>query len=153
MVKVGEKIKDLKATDQNGEEINLSDLKGKKLIIYFYPKDMTSGCTKEAQGFRDLADDFQKLGVRVLGVSKDPVKSHKKFEEKEKLNFTLLSDEDLVLNKYFGVWVEKNMYGKKYMGTRRDTFIIDEDGKLIKHFEKVKAASHPEEVLKFLKEL
>lgn len=141
------KAKDFKLQDQDGNWHSLADYKGKKVVLYFYPKDMTSGCTVEAQCFRDRMNDFKAFGIQVLGVSPDDVKSHKKFAEKEHLNFPLLADVDKEVVNAYGVWVEKSMYGKKYMGVQRDTFLIDENGVLIKHYEKVKPENHIEEVL------
>ncbi|PIR55221.1 thioredoxin-dependent thiol peroxidase [Candidatus Peregrinibacteria bacterium CG10_big_fil_rev_8_21_14_0_10_36_19] len=133
--------------DQDGKMHNLSDYKGKKVLLYFYPKDMTSGCTVEAQSFRDNLDELKSRGVVVFGVSKDDVKSHKKFCEKESLNFDLLSDESTEVCMAYGVWVEKSMYGKKYMGIQRESFLIDENGEIIKHYEKVKPEEHVAEIL------
>lgn len=144
----GKKAPVFKLPDQEGNMHALSDYAGKMVLLYFYPKDMTSGCTTEAQGFRDLAKEYKKAGITVLGVSVDSVKSHKKFCEKESLNFTLLSDEDKKVVEKYGVWQEKSMYGKKYMGTVRESFLIGGDGKILKHYEKVNPVAHPEEVLK-----
>ncbi len=124
---------------------------GQTVVLYFYPKDMTSGCTLEAHGFSDLADEFEKINVKVFGISIDPVESHKKFCDKEKLHITLLSDVDKKVVEAYGVWVLKSMYGKKYMGIQRDSFVIDSDGTIIKHFEKVKPEGHPQEVLAYLR--
>lgn len=137
-----------KLSDQDGKMHSLADYAGQTVLLYFYPKDMTSGCTTEAQGFRDLAKEYQKSGIVVLGVSIDNVKSHKKFCEKELLNFTLLSDEDKKVVEKYGVWQEKTMYGKKYMGTMRESFLIGADGRILKHYEKVNPVTHPGEVLK-----
>ncbi len=150
---VGKDAPDFKLPDQDGKVHSLKDYTGKYVLLYFYPKDMTSGCTKEAQGFRDNLDKLKKMDVVVLGVSKDPVEKHKKFEEKENLNFSLLSDEEGEVVEKYGVWVEKSMYGKKYMGIQRDSFLIGRDGKVLKHYVKVKAAKHPEEVVKDVGEL
>lgn len=139
--------------DEAGNMHQLADYKGKYVLLYFYPKDMTSGCTVEAQCFRDRMNDFRSFGVQVLGVSCDDIKSHKKFVEKEKLNFPLLADVDKKTVNAYGVWVEKVMYGKKYMGIQRDTFLIDPSGKIVKHYVKVKPETHIEEVLKDLKEI
>ncbi len=147
MPKLNEKAPDFKLEDQDGNWQSLADYKGKKVVLYFYPKDMTSGCTVEAQCFRDRMNDFKAFGIQVLGVSPDDVKSHKKFAEKERLNFPLLADIDKEVVNAYGVWVEKSMYGKKYMGVQRDTFLIDENGVLVKHYEKVKPENHIEEVL------
>ena len=132
--------------DQDGDKHKLSDYKGKWVLLYFYPKDNTTGCTKEACMIRDELPNFKKLKTIVLGVSADSVKSHKKFADKYGLPFTLLSDEDKkVLNKY-GVWAEKSMYGRKYMGTLRTSFLIDPKGKIAKVYQKVKPETHAEEV-------
>lgn len=137
-----------KLPDQDGKIHSLADYSGQIVLLYFYPKDMTSGCTTEAQGFRDLAKEYKKAGIVVLGVSIDSVKSHKKFCEKESLNFTLLSDEDKKAVEKYGVWKEKSMYGKKYMGIMRESFLIGKDGRIVKHYEKVNPIEHPAEVLK-----
>jgi len=133
--------------DQNGKTHSLKDYAGKKVLLYFYPKDDTPGCTTEACNFRDRLNDLKGHGVQVLGVSKDTVESHKKFVEKFHLNFPLLSDEDLTVIKAYDVWKERSMYGKKFMGVSRESFLIDEDGNIVKHYEKVKPAAHVEEVL------
>ncbi|MFD1164696.1 thioredoxin-dependent thiol peroxidase [Sphingobacterium daejeonense] len=131
-LKVGEKAPQFKGKNQHGEEVKLSDFKGKKIILYFYPKDNTPGCTTEACNFRDNYQILLKDGYEVIGVSIDSEQSHQKFISKFELPFTLLSDEDKKIVEDYGVWVEKNMYGKKYMGTARTTFIIDENG-IIQH--------------------
>ena len=125
---VGDKAPQFKSKDQHGNEVKLSDFKGKKVILYFYPKDNTPGCTTEACNFRDNYQSLVKDGIEVIGVSIDSEQSHQKFISKFDLPFTLLSDEDKKIVEAYGVWVEKNMYGKKYMGTARTTFIIDEKG-------------------------
>lgn len=143
---------DFKLKDQDEQERSLLDYRGQKVLLYFYPKDMTSGCTVEAQCFRDRLNELKGLGVQVLGVSVDDTKSHKKFADMHHLNFPLLADtEKKVVNDY-GVWVERSMYGKKFMGIQRDSFLIDEEGKIIKHYVKVKPESHVEEVISELKE-
>ncbi|NDE68393.1 thioredoxin-dependent thiol peroxidase, partial [bacterium] len=129
--------------DQNGKPHKLSDYLGKKVLLYFYPKDMTSGCTLEAQGFRDLLPKFTALDVAILGISIDDEKTHKKFCDKEELTFPLLADVDKKVVQAYGVWVEKSMYGRKYLGIQRDSFLIDETGTIIKHYEKVKPIEHP----------
>lgn len=144
------KAKSFSLPDQNGKIHSLEDYKGKKVLLYFYPKDMTSGCTVEAQRFRDSLSELKKHGVVVLGVSKDSIESHKKFCAKESLNFDLLADVELEVCKAYGVWVEKSMYGRKYMGIQRDSFLIDEEGNIIKHYEKVKPKTHVDDVLKDL---
>lgn len=141
---------DFSLPDQNGKIHKLSDYKGKKVILYFYPKDDTPGCTKEACNFRDDYSKYKKKGVVILGISVDPVKSHKKFEEKYELPFTILSDEKKeVVNKY-DVWKEKSFMGRKYMGIMRETFLIDEKGKIIKHFTDVKPDEHSKEILEII---
>lgn len=150
MLNIGVKAPDFKLPDQNGVEHTLSEYKGKKVILYFYPKDNTSGCTAEACNFRDRLPQIQEKGATVLGISKDSVKSHKKFESNYDLPFTLLSDESTETIQAYDVWVEKSMYGRKYMGIERSTYLIDENGIIIKTFQKVKATSHVEDVVKEL---
>ena len=147
MLEVGTKAPDFTLLNQNGEEISLSQYRGQKVILYFYPKDNTPGCTKQACGFAQLYPDFVKKGAVILGVSKDSVKSHKKFEEKYQLPFTLLSDPDLVAIQAYDVWKEKNMYGKKVMGVVRTTYLINEEGIIEKAYTKVKAAQNPNDML------
>lgn len=137
--------------DQNNEKQSLKDYRGKKVLLYFYPKDDTPGCTTEACSFRDHLNDFKKYDVQVLGVSCDSLESHKKFAQKFKLNFPLLADTEKEVVQKYGVWGEKSMYGRKYMGVFRDSFLIDEKGKIVKHYQKVKPAEHIEQVLKDLK--
>lgn len=132
-----------------GENTTLESYLGKYLVIYFYPKDDTPGCTAESCSLRDYNEDLMEEGIRVLGVSKDSVESHQKFKEKYNLNFELLSDESKELQQAFGVWVEKSMFGKKYKGTKRTTFIVNSEGRIIKVFEKVKTKTHGADVLKF----
>lgn len=144
---VGKPAPDFRLQDQDGNWHSLADYKGKMVLLYFYPKDMTSGCTVEAQCFRDRMGEFKGKGVQVLGVSTDDVKSHKKFEAKENLNFPLLADTDKEVVEKYGVWVEKSMYGKKYMGIQRDTFLIGPDGVVLKHYEKVKPENHVDQVI------
>ena len=152
-LKVGDKAPAFKLINQDGETISLIDLKGKPVVLYFYPKDNTSGCTKEACNFRDEFPKFRKIKAEIIGVSADSVESHKKFADKYKLPFNLLSDEkEEVLEKY-GVWQEKSMYGKKYMGIVRTTFVIGSDGKIKKIFPKVKVDNHNKEVMEALKEI
>jgi len=138
------KIK-LNASDNNS--YSLSDFSGKKIVLYFYPKDNTSGCTIEAKDFTCLKDDFAAKGYQIIGVSKDSVKSHQNFISKQELNLLLLSDVDTELIQAFEVWKEKSMYGKKYMGVERSTFILDESGKVIKEYRKVSSSKHAEQVL------
>ena len=147
MLKEGDKAPDFKSTDQNGNKVKLSDFKGKRVVLYFYPKDDTPGCTKEACSFRDADDVYRKKGIKVLGVSTDDEKSHQKFISKFQLPFDLLADTDKSIVESYGVWGEKSMYGKKYMGTNRKTFLIDEKGKIAKIFDKVNVSEHADEVL------
>ncbi|MGN6370646.1 MAG: thioredoxin-dependent thiol peroxidase [Phycisphaerae bacterium] len=135
-----------------GKALSLSEFKGKKVVLYFYPKDDTPGCTTEACNFRDSFADFKKAGAVILGVSPDAVKSHEKFRAKFDLPFPLLADPDHAVAEKYGVWKEKSMYGKKYMGIERSTFVIDSNGKIAKIFSKVKVPKHHEEVLSAIKE-
>ncbi len=151
MLEIGKKAPAFSLKDENGKNVSLNDFKGKKVVIYFYPKDMTSGCTQEACDFRDALPNFKKVKATVLGVSIDSTASHKKFADKYELPFTLLSDEKKEVVEKYGVWKEKSMYGKKYMGIERTTFIIDEEGKIQNIFPKVKVAGHVNEVMKILK--
>lgn len=150
MLETGIKAPDFTLLNQDGESVTLSQYLGKKIILYFYPKDNTPGCTKQACGFAQLYPDFNEKGAVILGVSKDSVKSHKKFEEKYQLPFTLLSDPDLVAIQAYDVWKEKNMYGKKVMGVVRTTYLINEDGIIEKAYTKVKAAQNPNDMLEVL---
>lgn len=136
-----------KTTNADGETVSLKDLRGQKVVLYFYPKDDTPGCTKEACSFRDAFAKFKKRGIAVLGVSPDSEASHKKFETKYKLPFTLLADKDHAIADAYGVWGEKKFMGRTYMGVQRTTFLIDEKGKIKKVFEKVKPEDHASEVL------
>ena len=147
MLEIGTKAPDFTLPDQNGDLHSLSDYRGKKVILYFYPKDNTPGCTKQACGFAERYPQFIEKGAVVLGISKDSVASHKKFEEKYGLPFTLLSDPELVAIQAYDVWQEKKNYGKAYMGVVRTTYLIDEEGKIAKAFDKVKAADNPEQML------
>jgi thioredoxin-dependent peroxiredoxin len=151
--KIGSKIKDFSLPSSGGGTWSLQDAKGRKLVIYFYPKDMTSGCTRQSQDFRDLHAAFRKAGVEVVGVSRDSVKSHDKFTEKENLPFPLLSDEDEKLCKLFDVIHEKSLYGRKYLGIERSTFLLDGSGILRREWRKVKVPGHAEEVLEAAKSL
>ncbi len=153
MIKEGKKAPAFKLKDQNGNIISLSNFKGKNVVLYFYPKDDTSGCTAEACNFRDELPAFKGLNAVILGVSPDSVESHKKFAAKYNLPFTLLSDGNKEVVQTYDVWKEKSMYGKKYMGVERTTFIIDGEGKIRKVFNKVKVPGHNEEVLEALKSL
>ena len=147
MLEIGTKAPDFTLPDQNGNMHSLSEYRGKKVILYFYPKDNTPGCTKQACGFAERFPQFTEKGAVVLGISKDSVASHKKFEEKYGLPFTLLADPELVAIQAYDVWQEKKNYGKTYMGVVRTTYLIDENGKIVKAFEKVKAADNPEQML------
>jgi peroxiredoxin Q/BCP len=151
LLEVGAKAPNFDTTDQDGKNVSLSDYKGKKVILYFYPKDDTPGCTKEACAFRDNFPEFKKLNVEVLGVSVDDENSHKKFAQKYNLPFTLLADTNKHIVEAYGVWGEKNMYGKTYMGTNRVTYLIDESGNIAAVFPKVKPENHAEELLALLK--
>ena len=153
MLKINSKAPVFSLPDQKGKIHKLSDYLGQYILIYFYPKDDTPGCTKEACTIGEAFPDFKKMKCKVFGVSVDSVKSHKKFVEKYKLPFTLLSDEKKKVVKKYGVWQEKSMYGKKYMGTVRTSFMIDPKGKIAKIYEKVKPEIHAKEVLDDLKEL
>ena len=137
--------------DSTKGELSIKDFEGKTLVLYFYPKDNTSGCTVEAEGFRDLYDEFKKLGAEVVGISKDTVKSHIKFKEKLNLPFELLADPERGVHREFDVLKAGKMYGKDVIRTIRSTFIFDKEGKLVKEFRDVKAKTHPEEVLEYLK--
>jgi thioredoxin-dependent peroxiredoxin len=151
MLEEGKKAPSFALKDQTGEVISLDSLKGKNVVLYFYPKDDTSGCTKEACNFRDELPKFSKLDAVILGVSPDSVESHRKFAEKYKLPFSLLSDEKIEICNKYGVWQEKSMYGKKYMGVVRTTFIINDKGIIKKIFPKVKVDEHNTEVMEALK--
>ena len=153
MLEVGIKAPDFKLLDQNGKEVSLSDYRGEKVILYFYPKDNTPGCTKQACGFRDLYPQFTEKGAVVLGVSKDSVASHKKFKEKYQLSFPILSDTELQVIQAYDVWKEKKLYGKVSMGVVRTTYLIDENGIISKAFGKVKAAQNPEQMLEELNDI
>ena len=147
MLETGKKAPDFTLPDQNGDMHSLTDYLGKKVILYFYPKDNTSGCTKQACGFADRYPQFKEKGAVILGVSKDSVASHKKFEEKYGLPFTLLSDTELDVIKAYDVWKEKKNYGKVSMGIVRTTYLIDEKGYIVKAMDKVKAADNPKDML------
>lgn len=145
MLEAGSPFPEFSLLDENGNTVTLADLKGQKTVVYFYPKDDTSGCTAEACEFRDTLPTIP--GAKVVGVSPDNSKSHRKFADKYNLNFTLLADTEQILCNAVGVWVEKSMYGKKYMGVERTTFILDADGKVAKVFNKVKPQGHAAEVV------
>ena len=150
MLEIGTKAPEFSLPDENGEIRNLSDYKGKKLILYFYPRDNTPGCTKQACGFADLYPQFSEKDVEIVGISKDSVASHKKFKEKYSLPFTILSDTELQTIQAYDVWKEKKLYGKTSMGIVRTTYLIDENGVIIKALDKVKAAENPKEMLGLL---
>ena len=151
MLEIGTKAPDFTLPDQDGNMVTLSSLQGQKVVLYFYPKDNTAGCTKQACNFGELFPQFREKGAVVVGVSKDSVASHKKFQEKYHLPFTLVSDTELTAIKAYDVWQEKNMYGKKTMGVVRTTYLIDEKGIIVKAFSKVKAADNPQQMLDELK--
>ena len=144
----GDKAPDFTAKDQDGKKVSLKDFRGKKVVLYFYPKNFTPGCTTEACNLRDNYADLKEAGMVVIGLSPDEAESHKKFEEEYELPFTLLADPDKKIIEKYGVWGEKNMYGKKSMGLFRTTFLIDEKGVIYKVFKKPKTAVHSEEILK-----
>lgn len=146
-LKPGQKAPAFSANDQDGNEVTLASLKGKKVVLYFYPKDMTPGCTKEACNLRDNYKTLQKKGYEVFGVSTDNEKSHRKFIDKENLPFRLLADPDKVIHDAYGTWIEKSMYGRKYMGTARVTYIINEKGIIESLIEKVKTDDHAAQIL------
>jgi peroxiredoxin Q/BCP len=147
MVEDGKKAPDFSLPDADGQPVRLASLKGHPVVIYFYPKDDTSGCTAEAKGFTCLAADFRKAGAEVLGISPDSPASHRKFQDKYDLSVRLLADEERKAAEAYGVWVEKSMYGRKYMGIERSTFLVDGAGKIARVWRKVKVPGHAEEVL------
>ena len=146
MINEGDRAPALEVETSSGETIDLS-LPGSTLVLYFYPKDDTSGCTRQAQDFTALGDEFRKANVKVVGVSRDPMKKHQKFIGKYDLTVPLASDEDGQISDAFGTWVQKSMYGRKYMGMERSTFLIDRDGRVLKEWRKVKVPGHVEDVL------
>ena len=148
MIKIGDKMPHFELVDQDGKTVKSEDLLGKKTIIYFYPKDNTSGCTAEACNLRDNHDAMVARGYNVVGVSKDSAASHKKFAEKYQLPFTLLADTSTEMIQAFGAWGEKSLYGRKYMGTLRETFIFDENGILVEIIDKVDTKNHAAQILK-----
>ena len=152
-VAVGDKAPDFTMPTDGGGTVSLSALRGKPVVLYFYPKDDTSGCTAEACGFRDAFPDYGKIGAAVIGVSRDPVASHDKFKKKHQLPFILASDQSGEVTERYGVWVEKSMYGRKYMGIDRSTFLIDKDGTVRNVWHKVKVPGHVAEVLKAVQAL
>ena len=149
----GDAAPDFTLPDQTGEEVTLSDLRGQPVVVYFYPKAGTSGCTTQACGIRDRSDEYAAAGARVLGLSPDPVKAIEKFAAAESLDFTLLADEDHSVAERYGTWVEKSMYGRTYMGVSRSTFIVDSEGRLATVMPKVSPKQHDDKVLKALAEL
>lgn len=156
MVDVGEEAPDFTLPSDSGDSVSLRDFRGKrgkKVVLYFYPKDGTSGCTREAKEFRDLFDEFKKENAVILGVSKDSVESHRRFKEKHNLPFILLSDTEAKVLKLYGVWNERHMYGRRFMGTERITFLIDENGIVRKVYRKVKVKGHAEACLLDLKQM
>jgi peroxiredoxin Q/BCP len=152
MIEQGQPAPDFELPDQDGNPMKLSDLRGQPVVVYFYPKADTPGCTTQACGVRDHQGDYSKAGAVVLGISPDPVKKVKKFHEKQALNFSLLADEDHAVTERYGVWAQKSMYGKTYMGAERTTFIIDPGGKVAEVLRKVKPAEHDALVLSALAE-
>ena len=150
MIKEGQQAPDFELPDQRGEPVRLSSFRGRRVVLYFYPKANTPGCTTQACGVRDHELDYQEADAVVLGVSPDPVKAIKKFYEKQDLNFELLADEHHEVSEAYGVWVEKSMYGKTYMGTQRSTFVIDDEGIVRKVIKKVTPETHDDEVLSAL---
>jgi peroxiredoxin Q/BCP len=153
VIKPGEQAPDFELPDQDGNPLRLSDLRGRKVVLYFYPKADTPGCTTQACGVRDHRTDYESAGAVVLGVSPDPVKAVHKFHKRQDLNFTLLADEDHKVTEDYGVWVEKSMYGKTYWGAQRSTFVIDEDGVVRHVIKKAKPDTHDAEVLAALQDL
>jgi thioredoxin-dependent peroxiredoxin len=147
MLKAGDRAPDFQARDDQGRSVRLSDFKGKSVVLYFYPKDMTPGCTIEACDFRDRHADYEKKGAVVLGVSKDSAASHVKFKEKHRLPFPLLADEDLAVIKAYGAWGKRSLYGREFMGVVRSTVVIGPDGRIRAVFPKVKVKGHADEVL------
>ena len=153
MVRDGDKAPDFELPTESGETVRLSKLKGKPVVLYFYPKDDTSSCTAEAKDFTRLAADFKKAGAQVIGISPDSPESHRKFASKHDLKVRLAADADKAVANAYGVWVEKSMYGRKYMGVERSTFLIDKTGRLAKAWRKVKVTGHADEVLAAAKAL
>jgi len=153
MLKEGDRVPDIKLTGLEGQEISPADFLGQKLVLYFYPKDDTSGCTREALDFTDLADEFESVGTWVLGVSKDDRSKHRKFIDKHGLKVKLASDGDGSACEAFGSWTQKSLYGRKYMGIDRSTFLIDRNGRIHRVWRKVKVPGHAAEVLEAAREL
>ena len=152
-MKIGKELKNIEFIIDDKKILSENDLKGKKVVIYFYPKDDTPGCTVEAIDFSSLKKKFEKLNTLIIGISRDSIKKHKKFSEKHNLSISLASDERGLITEKFGVWVEKSMYGKKYMGIERSTFLFDDNLKLVKMWEKVKVKNHADEVYNYILEL
>lgn len=152
-LEIGDKAPDFTMPTDGGGKASLKALKGRPVVLYFYPKDDTSGCTAEACAFRDALPDFSKLDAAVIGVSRDSVESHEKFKQKHSLSFPLASDSDGKVTEAYGVWAEKSMYGRKYMGIERSTFLIDKDGVIRNIWRKVKVPGHAEDVLQALEAL
>lgn len=151
MLNVGTKVNPFSLKDASGHTHHLTDFRGQKVVIYFYPKDNTTACTKQACAFRDLNEIYIERNIKVIGISKDSPKSHQKFKDDYNLPFLLLSDEELNVIKYFGVWVEKSMYGRKYMGVQRATFVLNEEGIITHVFEKASPKENASDILKALK--
>tara|TARA_X000001036_G_scaffold440047_1_gene493984 strand:+ start:3570 stop:4022 length:453 start_codon:yes stop_codon:yes gene_type:complete len=146
-LKIGDKAPDFEGKNQNNESVKLSSFIGEKVVLYFYPRDNTPGCTAQACNLKDNFNELSRKGYKIIGVSSDSIKSHKKFEEKYSLPFDLISDEDKAIHKSYGTWIEKSMYGRKYMGTARWTFIINENGIINNIIEKVKTKEHTNQIL------
>ena len=146
-LKIGDKAPDFEGKNQNNESVKLSSFIGEKVVLYFYPRDNTPGCTAQACNLKDNFNELSRKGYKIIGISSDSIKSHKKFEEKYSLPFDLISDEDKAIHKSYGTWIEKSMYGRKYMGTARWTFIIDENGIINNIIEKVKTKEHTNQIL------
>ncbi|WP_100398048.1 thioredoxin-dependent thiol peroxidase [Bacillus sp. FJAT-44742] len=151
-VKEGQQAPDFSLPASNGETVSLSEFKGKNVVLYFYPKDMTPGCTTQACDFRDFSEEFEKTDTVVIGISPDPMERHKKFIEKHGLSFLLLADEDKKAAEAYEVWKLKKNFGKEYMGIERSTFVIDKQGKIVKEWRKVRVKEHVEEVMNYVKE-
>ena len=152
-MKVGDQVPDFTLPSDEGAEVKLSNLRGRKVVLYFYPKDNTPVCTREACGFRDAFPDFSEINAEIFGISKDSVARHRKFKARHDLPFTLLSDEDGEVCKAFGTWIEKSMYGLKFMGIERSTFLIDETGALRAEWRKIKLRGHVERVVAAAREI
>ena len=150
---IGDKAPEFNLKDSFNKEVTLKEFKGKRIILYFYPKDNTPGCTTEGQNFRDLYNEFKKENTLIYGVSRESIKSHENFKQKQSFPFDLISDEDEIICKKYDVIKEKSMYGRKYMGIERSTFLIDQEGKLVKAWRKVKVTGHAEEVLGAVRDL